>query len=298
MNKKVSIIALALSIVAAFAASASVKEDSLYRTAMSPLGIDAGMIKGASPALASPDTAYLASVRKSITPKKISLYALPYSTSLSIPNWKRLWINTGALFAGGLTALGVLQLLPDGATDWNKARLAETPPDKRWWDHVRVGPHWDRDNAIFNYILHPYGGAAYYMSARSQGFNVKQSTVYSFLVSTFFWEYGIEAVNEIPSIQDLIITPVVGSLVGELFYKGKRKIVENGYSLLGSRFLGGFACFLLDPVNEVVGLFAGNDAREVGALYRAEKKRRQSVAVSSVPVISPQFTGLTIVAVF
>lgn len=295
MNAKASIITLAIAILAAITTSASPEADSLYKSVMATefKGIDM------QEAALKPDTSYLPALRRSLlSDHKISLYALPYSTSLSIPNWKRLWINTGSLFTAGFAALGVLELLPDGATDWNKSRLHETPALTRWWDHVRVGPHWDRDNAIFNYILHPYGGAAYYMSARSQGFNVKQSTVYSFLVSTFFWEYGIEAFMEIPSIQDLIITPVVGSVVGEFFYKGKRKIVENGYTLLGSRFLGGVAAFVLDPVNEFVGLFAGNDARRIASYYREDSRSRRKVTVSSMPMFSPSYIGLSVVAVF
>lgn len=300
MNIKASFITLATLILASVAASASPEADSLHSGVMAPsFGIHEFTARDLNLHAAAPDTAYLPSLRRQmLIDKKTSLYALPYSSTLSIPNWKRLWINTGSLFTAGFAALGVLELLPDGATDWNKARLHQTPPMTRWWDHVKVGPHWDRDNPIFNYILHPYGGAAYYMSARSQGFNVKQSMVYSFMVSTFFWEYGIEAFMEIPSIQDLIITPVVGSVVGEFFYKGKRHIVENGYTLLGSRFLGGVAAFVLDPVNEFVGMFAGNEARKIGSLYRAERRSSHKVTVSSMPMFSPHYVGLSVVAVF
>lgn len=300
MNTKASILTLAILLLAAIATSASPEADSLHYSVMTPdFKVKEFTAKDLDLHAVAPDTAYLPSLRHTmLNDKKVSLYALPYSTTLSIPNWKRMWINTGTLFTAGFAALGVLELLPDGATDWNKARLHQTPPMTRWWDHVKVGPHWDRDNPIFNYILHPYGGAAYYMSARSQGFNVKQSMVYSFMVSTFFWEYGIEAFMEIPSIQDLIITPVVGSVVGEFFYKGKRKIVENGYTLLGSRFLGGVAAFVLDPVNEFVGLFAGNDAREVASYYRAGRHNSRKVTVSSMPMFSPNFVGLSVVAVF
>ncbi|MBQ9217316.1 MAG: DUF3943 domain-containing protein [Muribaculaceae bacterium] len=180
----------------------------------------------------------------------LNIYDFPYSKSLSCPNKRRLTQNTIALFGGGLTALGVLELLPENATAWNKTKLRETPFFERWWMHVKKGAVWDHDNWVFNFVLHPYGGAAYYMSARSQGYNSWQSALYSFGISTLFWEYGIEAFMEYPSIQDLIITPFIGSLIGEQFYKIKRSIVANGYHFLGSQFLGHLVAFFVDPVNE------------------------------------------------
>ena len=52
-----------------------------------------------------------------------------------------------------------------------------------------------------------------------------------------------------------MITPVVGAVVGECFYRAKRKIVNHGYEVLGSPVLGYIAAFFLDPVNEVTGYF-------------------------------------------
>ena len=178
-----------------------------------------------------------------------------------MPNWKRLWINTGTLFAGGFTAVVIMEALPDGSTNWSRAERREVPLFKRWWNHVKSGPHWDGDSWMFNFVLHPYGGAAYFMTARSCGFNFWYSALYSACISTFFWEYGIEAFNEIPSIQDLFITPVIGSLLGEGFYFVKRYIVDHDYRLLGSKVVGNVVAFLVDPVNELVGYFGGNSAR-------------------------------------
>lgn len=189
---------------------------------------------------------------------KLNIYDLPYSRTLSIPDWNRLWVNTAVLVGGGATAMIVLECLPEESTAWNKSENAKTPLFKRYIRHIKEGPVWDGDKFIFNFILHPYGGAAYYMSARSCGFNCWGSFLYSFCISTFFWEYGFEAFNEIPSVQDLVITPVVGSLMGEGFYIAKRHIVNNGYRLFGSPVLGYIAAFFCDPVNEVVGYFKGS----------------------------------------
>lgn len=189
-----------------------------------------------------------------------NIYDMPYSLSGNYPNYKRLAGNTAVLVAGGVTALIVLECLPEDATNWNRAAIKDVPLFQRYYNNVIHGPQWDGDKFIFNYVLHPYAGAAYFMSARSQGFSFWYSALYSFCISTFFWEYGVEAFMEVPSIQDLIITPVAGSLLGELFYIAKRRIVRDDYRLLGWKPLGYVAAFLLDPVNELLGYFRGNHA--------------------------------------
>lgn len=191
------------------------------------------------------------------------IYSLPYSVTEHHENWGRLAANTGLLFGGGITALAILQMLPEDATAWNKSELTDVPLFKRWWNHVKNGPHVDGDNPIFNFVMHPYAGAAYYMSARSQGFNVIGSFLYSAFISTVFWEYGIEAFMEIPSIQDLIITPVCGAILGEGFYRVKRWLVDNGYEFMGSRAAGYVLAFIVDPVNEFMGYFRGNPAHDI-----------------------------------
>ncbi len=211
------------------------------------------------------DTANFAEIRKSMSaPGRLSLYELPYSLTTSQPDWKRLWINAG-IFAGAYAGtLAVLECLPEGATNWNRTEIENTPWHRRWHKNVLVkGPEWDGDDVIFNYILHPYAGAVYFMAARSCGFNFYQSLLFSACVSTIGWEFGIEGSMERPSIQDIFITPLVGSVIGELFYKAKRHIASNGYTLLGSHIIGNIAAFLIDPVNEIVGLFGGNPARQL-----------------------------------
>lgn len=199
------------------------------------------------------------------TIKKIpsNLYEQDYSTNGKCYDWKRLWINTATLCGAFVGTLFVLECLPEDATSWNRAELQDVPLFKRWRNHViKKGPEWDHDKFYFNYILHPYAGAAYFMAARSCGFNFWQSLLYCSLISNVGWEFGIEAFMERPSIQDLFITPLVGSVIGECFYKLKRKIVANGYTLAGSSVLGNIVVFLIDPVNEVIGLFNGNPARQ------------------------------------
>lgn len=221
---------------------------------------------------------------------KFSIYEFPYSFTRREKDWKRLWINT-AVFAGAyIGTLVVLECLPEDATNWNRADIQSVPPFKRWWRNViKEGPEIDGDNPIFNYVLHPYAGAVYFMAARSCGFNFYQSLLYSACVSTIGWEFGIEGFMERPSIQDIFITPLVGSALGECFYLLKRHIVSHDYTLWGSRILGNVLAFLVDPVNEVVGLFAGNPARKLH-LGRKAPKIESSLTPTFFPTGQAGFT--------
>jgi len=109
---------------------------------------------------------------------------------------------------------------------------------------------WDTDTCLVNCVGHPYFGAAYYVVARQRNFDRWESFTYAFTMSAIF-EYGVEAFFEKPSIQDLIITPVGGMLVGEYFYKYrkqlKREIAERG----ASRWWESSALFLTDPIGSL-----------------------------------------------
>lgn len=194
-----------------------------------------------------------------------SLYNLPASWTRSEPYWHGMWINTAVLSGAFIGTLFVLELLPEDATTWNRASLRRVPFYKRWYRNVfKRGPEWDHDNPIFNYVLHPYAGAAYFMGARTCGFNFWQSMLYSAIISTVGWEFGIEACMERPSYQDLFVTPIIGSLLGEGCYRAKRFIVDNDYELLGSPVLGHIVAFFLDPLNEVMGYFNPGKCRNIG----------------------------------
>lgn len=227
---------------------------------------------------------------------KLSIYDLPYSLTGRCYDWKRLWINTATLTGAFVGSLVVLECLPEDATNWNRAEIQSVPLFQRWKDHViKEGPEWDGDKWYFNYLLHPYAGAAYFMGARSCGFNFWQSLLYSTIISTVGWEFGIEAFMERPSIQDIFITPLVGSLIGEGFYKLKRNIVANGYRLAGSKVLGNIVAFLIDPLNQFLGLFYGNPSRAAAKLYEKKIDLSSSFIVNTPAGPRP---GLGIICVF
>lgn len=228
--------------------------------------------------------------------KPVSIYELPYSFTGNSYDWHRLWINTAALSGAFVGTLLVLECLPEDATSWNRAELQDVPLFKRWHNHVvKKGPEWDHDKFYFNYILHPYAGAAYFMAARSCGFNFWRSALYGSIISTVGWEFGIEAFMERPSIQDIFITPIVGSCIGEGFYRTKRWLVDNDYRLFGSPVLGGLLAFLVDPVNEFTGLWLGNPARGAGAGKASSGAKRE---ISLAPAIMGGYKGFSFISYF
>ncbi len=194
-----------------------------------------------------------------------SIYSLPASWTLNRPWWHGMWINTAVLSGAFIGTLFVLECLPEDATAWNRAEISGTPFYKRWFRNIfKKGPEWDHDKFIFNWVLHPYAGAAYFMCARTNGFNFWRSMLYSALISTVAWEFGIEACMERPSYQDLFVTPLIGSIIGEGFYRLKRQIVDRDYEILGSKYVGHILAFFLDPMNEVIGWLTPGECRYIG----------------------------------
>lgn len=229
------------------------------------------------------------------------IYDMPYSATASYADWRRLLVNSSVLVAGGVSTLVILELLPEDATAWSRAEQKKHSMWDRYRQHFHRGPVWDRDKFVFNGLLHPYGGAAYYMSARSCGFNVWGSFLYSFCVSTLFWEYGVECFMEVPSVEDLVITPVVGSMFGEAFYVAKRAILARNYRVLGSRFIGQFLAFLIDPVNELVGYFRGYQNKWVRRHSKSSAENplgANGIKFNLSPQIGPNFHGMTLTVNF
>lgn len=145
----------------------------------------------------------------------------------------------------------VLWVMPSSISKWDKNALEEKSLSERWKEHVKAGPVWDHDDFVINYIGHPVSGAFYYTAARNSGISPSGSFLYSAFLSTFIWEYGYEAFAEIPSIQDIFSTPIIGSFMGEGFYILQKKIDKNGGEVLGSRTLGNISYFLLNPIGSL-----------------------------------------------
>jgi len=124
-----------------------------------------------------------------------------------------------------IAGMGILQ----AADAWNTGHRPF--PDaganlRRAWT---TAPAWDADSYVYNYIGHPYTGAFTYNLMRSQ----EASPVASWLFScsqSLIWEYSLEAMEQQPSIQDLLFTSNIGSLMGEGIHRLTGKLKKNGLS--------------------------------------------------------------------
>lgn len=173
----------------------------------------------------------------------------PYQFSIFTANngedKQRLLSQTKSIFGYGFGIIGLIALLPEDVSNWDQ----EEGIFNKWTDNVKAGPVWDRDTAALNFIGHPYFGGVYYQIARKSGYRQWDAFVYSSIMSTFYWEYGVEAFAETPSIQDLVVTPVLGWAYGEWAFNTEMDIRKEGNTVLGSSMLGSTALFFLDPVD-------------------------------------------------
>ena len=163
---------------------------------------------------------------------------------------KKLFTDTMYLQVFMVGTVGFLYMLPSSVTKWEDEGEEKSLSEK-WKEHVKAGPVWDKDDFVINYIGHPVSGAWYYMVAREDGYGPWSSFVYSFLLSTFFWEYGYEAFAEIPSTQDLIFTPTIGALMGEGFFYLQKELDKNHGMIWGSHILGNISYFFLNPIGRM-----------------------------------------------
>jgi hypothetical protein len=167
-------------------------------------------------------------------------------------DFKKLAINTSIFIGSSVMVFGVLSLFPEDVSGWKKNEIQTRSLFERWSEHVKSGPVSDYDNMFFNYVTHPYAGAVYYMTARSCGYKGFECFLYSAAMSTLFWEYGVEAFAEVPSSQDLLITPITGAVIGEIFFGVKKDIMNHDKRVLGSKLLGAMTLLFLDPFNTIL----------------------------------------------
>lgn len=166
-----------------------------------------------SSAIASPDTA--TAVGESPSQSAVS--------EKRIPDWNGVWIDTGLLLGSQFVAAGIVFAMPQSASGWSADQKKNT---FKHYSENFVDPVWDKDTFYINYILHPYWGATYYIRGRERGLDYSSAFVYSTLISAMY-EFGIECFFEKPSIQDLFVTPVAGSLLGAFILEPWREYIKH-----------------------------------------------------------------------
>jgi Domain of unknown function (DUF3943) len=164
------------------------------------------------------------------------------------PDWVGMGRDTVLLLGYQAVAIGVLYAMPSSVTGWSK----KDGDVDAWWDNVR-NPTWDKDGPFMNYLAHPYWGAAYYIRARERGFNRPASFAVSVALSALY-EFGAEAFFEPPSYQDLIVTPVAGTLIGAFVFEPIRDRIKLKPELQWYDHVG---LVLTDPLGAVNRVFEG-----------------------------------------
>lgn len=193
-------------------------------------------------------------------------YCTRFDTSLcngdaSLPRANRRGLRRDSLYFIGyqVATIGVLYVMPESVSGWSDEQRDDYSLSE-WWDNVQR-PTMDEDDFVINYVLHPYWGAAYYVRARERGLSKNKAFWYSAALSATY-EFGAEALFEQPSIQDLIVTPVGGMLVGNWFIRVRERAQQRararGYETTAERW----ALRLTDPLgamNRQVDHWFGRD---------------------------------------
>jgi len=121
--------------------------------------------------------------------------------------------------------------------DWDPPSFA------KWKQRVTSRPVWnDGDSLLLNLGGHSLFGADHYLMARNSGWALYESVVFG-AFGSFFWEYVSEGIFEQPSGIDLVVTPILGSLLGEVRYR-LYHVVRRRWR---STWYGATLMALLDP---------------------------------------------------
>lgn len=195
---------------------------------------------------------------------------------------KNVVTETRNLFLASLGVVGALYMMPESVTKWDKNDARNI--GEKWKDNVTKGPVMDKDDWAINYIGHPVSGAIYYQVARGLDMSPLQAFGYSFVMSTFFWEYGVEAFAETPSIQDLWSTPILGALMGEIFYRLENRIKANGGEVMGSKRAGNMAMILLNPASALSDKINNVLGKEVIQSAKLELFSKKSACVNTAQI--------------
>lgn len=162
----------------------------------------------------------------------------------STPDWNGVWRDTGVIFGWQVLAVGITYALPESFSNWS------TEQKKAGWKKYQknfVNPVLDKDDFYVNYMLHPYWGATYYIRGRERGLDQTYAFMYSAMMSAMY-EFGVECIAEKPSIQDLIITPGLGALLGAYVFEPWRESIKRKSEL---RWYDHTALVVTDPLGVV-----------------------------------------------
>jgi len=87
-------------------------------------------------------------------------------------------------------------------------------------------PVWDTDSLVWNYAVHPVMGSFSYLAYRNRRAHWAEAFAGT-AINSAIYEYIIAGATQQPSINDLIVTPVLGSLLGEGIYQLKKQLLRD-----------------------------------------------------------------------
>ncbi len=140
---------------------------------------------------------------------------------------RKMWRGTLPILGFEAVGYGILAVLPPEISQWEKGDFNRFTHNYR--NTFTKPPAFDHDKWYINYIGHPYQGVLFYNAVRSQNANIWQSSLFC-LTHVFVFEYLIEGGAEQPSIQDLIVTPITGVLLGEGIHRATMAMAKNGFT--------------------------------------------------------------------
>jgi hypothetical protein len=134
--------------------------------------------------------------------------------------------GSALVFAVDAVCLASLYTAPESFSKWDRTKILELKTN--YEQTFTKPPVIDKDLWYINYVGHPLQGSYYYNAIRSQGATKLQSTLFT-CSHVVIWEYLIEGGVEQPSIQDLLVTPITGAIVGELTHYATLKMSKHGF---------------------------------------------------------------------
>jgi len=220
-----------------------VKRTGLVSLVLLAVPLSAGLLAAQGPqATGSLTPAMTASVRVGGLPKATNPDTLP-CPQCNPP--KRFWAAFGELM--------LMQLIPHTINyNLRGAVWAHVTPQSIK-NNLSYPWQWDDNQFLNNQFSHPYHGAMYFNSARTNGYDFWQSFAWPF-VGSAMWEIAGEAWAPAPN--DFLNTSFGGVVLGESFYRLANLTLDN--TATGSertwREIGGF---LLNPLNGFNRLLRG-----------------------------------------
>jgi hypothetical protein len=138
-----------------------------------------------------------------------------------------------------------------GLKSWNQTAVHSGVP---WGD----GWKWDQDRFGNNFFLHPYTGAGYFNSARANGYNFWESSIFVFGGAYTYKLFGENGWPDgKPERNDLIATTLGGMFAGEVLYRISSNVLDER-TVGAERFGREFLALLISPGRAFSRFMNGN----------------------------------------